>query len=117
MVTVSVTRQPEFVIEPLDEMRVRVTFYTSEEEIMMEDGVHYQYDMYRTETINRPGLAEYISENLDAWVTAAKAAEEEKHRTEEALAVEREINRELAGILLDYDFRLMMLEELGTKEV
>lgn len=74
----SATKQPHYILEPLDGGHVRVSLFTNEQELIVEDGSHYLYDMYVTEVIDRPQLGAYISGNLDGWIAAAADAEREE---------------------------------------
>lgn len=77
MKTESAAKMPDYVLEPLEGNRVRVTLYTNEVEIETEEGSHFQYDMYVTDTVSRPALGTYISGNLDAWIAACAEKERE----------------------------------------
>ncbi|MBQ7435453.1 MAG: phage tail assembly chaperone [Oscillospiraceae bacterium] len=100
----SATKQPKYVFEPLENGRVRVTFFANETPVEREDGTHYEYDKYITETTDRPALEEIISGALDAWI-AACASEEEK---EAAAAVRHVRNR-----LLQESDATMVLDRMG----
>lgn len=71
----SATRQPKYLLEPLGMGDVRVTLYANETPVEREDGTHYEYDRYVMHTRERPGLGQYISGNLDAWIAAYEEAE------------------------------------------
>ena len=71
----------------------------------------FNYEIYQIETPFRSTLKEDIEASFEAWwkagadrERAARIAEEERRETEE-------ITASLIETLLDYDFRLMMLEE------
>ena len=74
----SATRQPKYLVEPLDGNECRVTLYANETPVEREDGTHYEYDRYSMITQNRPGLGQYISGHLDAWIAAYEEAEVEE---------------------------------------
>lgn len=71
----SATRQPKYILEPLEPGRVRVILFANETPIEAEDGTHYVYDRYVQETVARESLGAYISGNLDAWIAAYEEAE------------------------------------------
>lgn len=75
MKTESTTRQPQYVIEPLEFGRVRVTLYANETPVEREDGTHFIYDKYSADTPDRPALGQYISAHFDEWVNNYRATE------------------------------------------
>lgn len=70
-------------------------------------------DEYSLQIQWRRGLDEDIGKNFDTWLEKAKALEAAKEAAKEQKRYERELEAGLADMLLDLDFRLMMLEELG----
>lgn len=76
--------------------------------------VEYEYTLHQIAVQMRPGLAEAIEANFDDWYAAAAERESREIAEKEAKDIEREMSGNILGTLLDYDFRLMMLEELGT---
>lgn len=76
--------------------------------------VEYEYTLYQITVQMRPGLAEAIEANFDDWYAAAAEQENQKHKEKEAKEIEREMARNILSTLLDYDFRLMILEELSA---
>lgn len=74
----SATIQPHYVIEPLEDGKVRVNLYANQQEIVTEEGSKYVYDNYVVETIDRPQLSAYISGSLDAWIASAAEKEYEE---------------------------------------
>lgn len=73
----------------------------------------YEYEVYLMEVRNREGLAEAVEQSFEAWYEAAKAAEGAAEREREAAQAAAEFAGTLPETVLDLDFRLMMLEELG----
>ena len=63
------------------------------------------------ETTFRPTLAEDIEREFEVWWNAGAERERLARLAEEERAAEKEIAASLVDTLLDYDFRLMMLEE------
>lgn len=65
--------------------------------------------------IKRPrhGLEDDIAANTGKYIAEAKAKDAENRAREAARQYEAEINGSIVDTLLDYDFRLMMLEETG----
>lgn len=76
--------------------------------------VEYEYTLYQITVQMRPGLAEAIEANFDDWYAAAAERERKQTAEQEMETIEQEMSRNIIDTLLDYDFRLMMLEELGT---
>lgn len=106
MKTESTIKQPKYILEPLEQGRVRVTLYTNETPVERDDGTHYEYDKYTVETTDRPALAEIISGNLDAWIAAC--AREEFN--DAAAAVRAVRNR-----LLTESDAVMALDRMGLE--
>lgn len=75
--------------------------------------VEYEYSLYQMPVRLRPGMAESIEANFGDWYAAAAERETAEANARSAAVMEREISGHLMDTLLDYDFRLMMLEELG----
>lgn len=61
----------------------------------------------------RPGLAADIEKDFTTWLARAKAEDNARTLAAECATYEKEMAKNLAGALLDMDFRLMMLEEMG----
>lgn len=76
--------------------------------------VEYEYTLYQIAVQMRPGLAEAIEANFDDWYAAAAEREMAEKKAKEAEKIEREMSSNVLSTLLDYDFRLMMLEEMGN---
>lgn len=87
------------------------------QEVERGDGTVWVCDEYELPMCRRRGLDEDIGKNFDTWLEKAKALEAAKEAAKEQKRYERELEAGLAEILLDYDFRLMMLEELGGGEI
>lgn len=75
--------------------------------------IEYTYDIYQIMTTPRPTLKKDIEKSFDTWYTAAKKKEENALLCAELAKFEQEILGNLEATLLDYDYRLMMLEEFG----
>lgn len=73
----------------------------------------YEYDIYQLTVPSRPGLAEAAAESFELWYAAAQAAEAAAEIEREKKQYEKVLASSIPDLLLDYDFRLMMLEELG----
>ena len=82
-----------------------------------EDGTVWVCDEYELPIHRRRGLDEDVTANFDRWLELAKQADAEKAAKAEAAKLKQELDTKIAEILLDYDFRLMMLEELGGGEI
>lgn len=76
--------------------------------------VEYEYTLYQIAVQMRPGLAEAIETHFDDWYAAAAEREAAERNAANAKEMEREISSHLVDTLLDMDFRLMMVEELGS---
>ena len=87
------------------------------QEVEREDGTVWVCDEYELPMCRRRGLNEDVTANFDKWVGLAKAEEAKAAAKREEAQLKREIDANLAERLLDYDFRLMMLEELGGGEI
>ena len=86
-------------------------------EVEREDGTVWVCDEYELPMHRRRGLDEDVTANFDKWVGLAKAEEAKAAAKREEAQLKREIDANLAELLLDYDFRLMLLEELGGGEI
>lgn len=86
-------------------------------EVERYEGTAWVCDEYSLQIQWRRGLDEDIGKNFDTWLEKAKALEAAKEAAKEQKRYERELEAGLAELLLDYDFRLMMLEELGGGEI
>ena len=86
-------------------------------EVEREDGTVWVCDEYELPMCRRRGLDEDVTVNFDRWLDLAKAEEAKAAAKREEAQLKREIDANLAEMLLDYDFRLMMLEELGGGEI
>ncbi len=86
---------------------------TNDPDMPETGGTEYEYDLYLMEVTPRPGLAEAVDAQFDLWYSAAKKAEEDRENAAMMREMEKSITANMAETLLDYDFRLMMLEELG----
>lgn len=75
MKTESDIQQPKYILEPIEYGRVRVTLYANETPVEKDGVTRYLYDKYATDVPDRPSLGQYISGNLDAWITACDEAE------------------------------------------
>ena len=82
-----------------------------------EEGVLWICDEYELPMCRRRGLDEDVTANFDRWLELAKQADAKKAAKAEAAKLKQELDTKIAEILLDYDFRLMMLEELGEGEI
>lgn len=71
----------------------------------------FAYEIYQIETTFRSTLAEDIEREFEVWWNAGAERECLARLAEEERAAEKEIAASLVDTLLDYDFRLMMLEE------
>lgn len=71
-------------------------------------------DEYALTRTYRAGLAADVATNYAAYLADAKAEEAVRHTADEYEQYLREMNGQLVDTLLDYDFRLMMLEEIGN---
>lgn len=71
----------------------------------------YKYEIYQVQVTNRQGLRESVENNFDVWYQAAKTKENDEIIKKETLELEHELEQNLVDMLLDYDFRLMMIEE------
>ena len=87
------------------------------QEVKREDGTVWVCDEYELPIHRRRGLDEDVTANFDRWLELAKRADAEKAAKAEAAKLKQELDIKIAEILLDYDFRLMMLEELGGGEI
>ena len=114
MKTESATRQPKYILEPLEDGRVLVTLYANETEVVTEEGSRYEYDMFRVETTDRPALGSYISGNLDGWIAAAAEAE----RGEVAAAAREARNKLIAetDYLFESDYPISKAEKAKWAE-
>lgn len=79
-----------------------------------QSAVEYEYTLYQITVQMRPGLKEAIESNFDCWYAMAAEQETTENKAKEAEKIEREMNGNILSTLLDYDFRLMMLEERGN---
>ena len=86
-------------------------------EVEREDGTVWVCDEYELPMRRRRGLDEDVTANFDRWLELAKQADAKAATKREEAQLKREIDANLAETLLDYDFRLMMLEELGGGEI
>lgn len=86
-------------------------------EVKREDGTVWVCDEYELPMCRRRGLDEDVTANFDRWLELAKQADAKKAAKAEAAKLKQELDTKIAEILLDYDFRLMMLEELGGSEI
>lgn len=75
MKTESDTRQPKYLLEPLDFGMVRVTLYANETPVDRDGSKHYLYDKYTVDILDRPSLGQYISGMLDAWIASCEESE------------------------------------------
>ena len=82
-------------------------------EVEREEDVLWVCDEYELPMHRRRGLDEDVTANFDRWLELAKRADAKKAAKAEAAKLKQELDTNIAEILLDYDFRLMMLEELG----
>lgn len=73
----------------------------------------YEYDIYQLTVPSRPGLVESVGAAFEEWYAAAQAAEAAADIERETKQYEKSLACSIPDVLLDYDFRLMMLEELG----
>lgn len=87
------------------------------QEVEREDGTVWACDEYELPIHRRRGLDEDVAANFDRWLELAKQADAKKVAKAEAAKLKQELDIKIAEILLDYDFRLMMLEELGGGEI
>ena len=87
------------------------------QEVEREYGTVWVCDEYELPMHRRRGLDEDVTANFDKWVGLAKAEEAKAAAKREEAQLKREIDANLAELLLDYDFRLMMLEKLGGGEI
>lgn len=78
-----------------------------------EDCEIWKCDEYSLKMQWRRGIYSDVEENFTVWLEKAKAADNTAKLIQEQKKYEHEVNTKLVDILLDYDFRLMMLEELG----
>ncbi len=83
-------------------------------EVGEQNAVEYEYTLYQLTVRPRPGLVEQIEANFDDWYAAAAEQEKKEMDAKEAEQIEREMTGNMLNMLLDYDFRLMILEEIGT---
>lgn len=72
----------------------------------------YEYILYQINVEMRPNLAEDIEAKFGDWYAAAAELEQRQKTKNEMEEIEREMAHNMLNTLLDYDFRLMMLEEL-----
>lgn len=86
-------------------------------EVEREDDTVWVCDEYELPMCRRRGLDEDVTVNFDRWLELAKQADAKKSAKAEAAKLKQELDTKIAEILLDYDFRLMMLEELGGGEI
>lgn len=86
-------------------------------EVEREDGTVWVCDEYELPIHRRRGLDEDVTANFGRWLELAKQADAKKAAKAEAAKLKQELDIKIAEILLDYDFRLMMLEELGGGEI
>lgn len=77
----------------------------------------YEYNIYLIDTKFRENLKESIEKDFNIWYIAAKQQEKAKVSQEIEKENMKEISDNLIDTLLDYDFRIMMLEELGSSEL
>lgn len=91
------------------DLRENITRETrGENEIWVAD----VYSIYRTP---RALLEADVEENFDIYLALAKAEEKAWCEKDERDQYEREISGALPNVLLDMDYKIMMLEELGGK--
>lgn len=83
----------------------------ADQEIESVGATEYEYDLYQIAVQARPGLRESIEVRFGAWYTAAKNEEKAKKASDEAEKIEREMYANVLKMLLDHDFRLLMLEK------
>lgn len=76
--------------------------------------MEYEYTLYQIDVQMRPGLKEAIEADFGRWYAAAEYRENREKAEKEAQEIEREMGENILNTLLDYDFRLMMLEEMGN---
>lgn len=74
----------------------------------------FEYDIYQLTVPTRAGLVEAVTASFEAWYAAAQAAETKATNERERKQYEKALTGSIPDVLLDYDFRLMMLEELGS---
>lgn len=97
--------------------RSRLVLRDKIQEVKREDGTVWVCDEYELPIHRRRGLDEDVTINFDRWLDLAKGEEAKAAAKREEAQLKREIDANLAEMLLDYDFRLMMLEELGGGEL
>lgn len=97
----STFKQPKYIFEPLEGGRVRVTFFANETPVEREDGTHYEYDKYVTETTDRPALEEIVSGALDDWIAACASEEVQKAAAAVRTVRDRLLSESDAKMLLD----------------
>lgn len=83
----------------------------ADQEIESVGATEYEYDLYQIAAQARPGLRESIEARFDAWYAAAKNEEKAKEASDEAEKIEREMYANVLKMLLDHDFRLLLLEK------
>lgn len=93
--------------------RSRLVLRDKIQEVEREDGTVWVCDEYELPMHRRRGLDEDVTANFGRWLELAKAEDAKAAAKREEAQLKREIDASLAEMLLDYDFRLMMLEELG----
>ena len=90
------------------------TYTESTEQSESGEQTLYEYHLYLIDAQPRAGLKAAIEADFGVWYAAAQEHERVSNMAKEEKQAVKEISDNLVDTLLDYDFRLMMLEELAA---